>query len=74
MPKDQLINLINTLESKQPSQLKEFISKLSKKQVVDYIFYNHGHLYSKTKNEIYKCFNYFTQDEFKNDVIRKYIK
>ena len=50
------------------------MSKLSKKQVIDYVFHNYGLLCSKTKAEIYKTFNKFTQNEFKKGAVRKYIK
>ena len=41
------------------------MSKLSKKQVIDYIFPNYGVLCSKTKAEIYKTLNKFAKNEFK---------
>ena len=73
MSKFQIINLINAPELLQFTLLKQFISTLSKNQVKDYILYNYGHLL-KTKDEIYKTFNKFTQNEFKKGAVRKYIK
>ena len=46
------------------------MNNLSKKQVIDYICYNFGHIYSMFKDEIYKTFDKFTRNKLVKSVIR----
>ena len=46
--------------------IKKIYKQVTKQQVMNYIFYNYGDLYSKTKDEIHEIFNKFYQNELKN--------